>query len=62
MAGKHIISPAKARDYVRAVRDAGHDPREIRFEPDGTIRLIFGGEAGSPAAPLDEWMAKREAR
>lgn len=55
------VTPAALRDYLAALSAAGVAPREVRVEPDGTLRLILVGEA-APAAPLDEWLTRREAR
>ncbi|MEM6956145.1 MAG: hypothetical protein AAF645_10670 [Myxococcota bacterium] len=55
------VTPAKLRDYAAAAREAGLDPREVRVEPDGTLRLIFARET-APAEALDDWLARREAR
>jgi len=51
------LSPAKARDYLRAAREASFEPHEAVIAPDGSVRLIFGAEEATSAADavLAEW-------
>lgn len=53
------ITPAKARDYLAAAREAGFDPQRAIITPAGGIELIFADGATMPLSPLDEWRARK---
>ena len=54
-------TPARVRDYVLAVREAGFEPDKVEVEPDGTLRMAVSPEPREET-PLDRWIASREAR
>jgi len=59
-------SHVRQADVTRAVKGAlaaGLSVGGVEVAPDGTIRVLSGGETTEPAnlSPFDEWKAKRDA-